>query len=66
MCDASKYAIGAVLSQRFDKQPHVMYYASKTINDAQLNYSTTKKKFLAEVFVLKKFRFYLITNYHLH
>ncbi|CAN6579330.1 unnamed protein product [Malus baccata var. baccata] len=44
MCDASDYAIGAVLGQRKNKQPHVIYYASRTLNDAQLNYSTTEKK----------------------
>jgi hypothetical protein len=43
MCDASDYAIGAVLGRRFDKLPLVIYYASKTLNDAQLNYSTTEK-----------------------
>ncbi|CAL8082989.1 unnamed protein product [Prunus armeniaca] len=44
MCDASDYALGAVLGQRKDKKPHVIYYASRTLNDAQLNYSTTEKK----------------------
>ena len=43
MCDASDYAIGDVLGQRIDKLPHVIYYASRTMNDAQLNYSTTEK-----------------------
>ncbi|KAM1013820.1 hypothetical protein ACFX2C_043892 [Malus domestica] len=43
MCDASDYALGAVLGQRKDKKPHVIYYASRTLNDAQLNYSTTEK-----------------------
>jgi len=43
MCDASNYAVGAVLGQRIDKLPHVIYYASWTLNDAQLNYSTTEK-----------------------
>ncbi|CAN6576866.1 unnamed protein product [Malus baccata var. baccata] len=52
MCDASDYALGAVLGQRKDKQPHVIYYASRTLNDAQLNYSTTKKELLAVVFAL--------------
>jgi len=44
MCDASDYAIGVVLGQHIDKLPNVIYYASKTLNDAQLNYSTTEKR----------------------
>ncbi|KAM1751114.1 hypothetical protein ACFX11_009273 [Malus domestica] len=44
MCDASDYALGAVLGQRKDKRPHVIYYASWTLNDAQLNYSTAEKR----------------------
>ncbi|KAM1690652.1 hypothetical protein ACFXTN_029539 [Malus domestica] len=60
MCDASDYALGAVLGQRRNKQPHVIYYASCTLNDDQLNYSTTEKELLAVVFALDKFRSYLI------
>ncbi|CAN6547386.1 unnamed protein product [Malus baccata var. baccata] len=60
MCDASDYALGAVLGQRKDKRPHVIYYASRTLNDAQLNYSTTEKELLAVIFALDKFRSYLI------
>ncbi|CAN6695190.1 unnamed protein product [Malus baccata var. baccata] len=60
MCDALDYALGAVLGQRKNKQPHVIYYASRTLNDAQLNYSTTEKELLAVVFALDKFRSYLI------
>ncbi|CAN6716175.1 unnamed protein product [Malus baccata var. baccata] len=60
MCDASDYALGAVLGQRKDKRPHVIYYASRTLNDAQLNYSTTEKELLVVVFALDKFRSYLI------
>ncbi|KAM1125247.1 hypothetical protein ACFX2B_040069 [Malus domestica] len=60
MCDASDYALGAVLGQGKDKRPHVIYYASRTLNDAQLNYSTTEKELLAVVFALDKFRSYLI------
>ncbi|CAL9024924.1 unnamed protein product, partial [Prunus brigantina] len=60
MCDASDYVIGAVLGQRVNKLAHVIYYASRTLNDAQLNYSTTEKELLAVVFALEKFRSYLV------
>lgn len=60
MCDASDYAIGAILGQWIDKLPHIIYYASKTLNDAQLNYSTTEKELLAVVFALEKFRSYIL------
>jgi hypothetical protein len=55
ICDASDYAVRAVLGQRAEKLPHVIYYASKTLNDAQLNYSTIEKELLAVVFALDKF-----------
>ena len=59
MCDASDYALGAVLGQKIDKKMHVIYYASKTMNSAQVNYTTTEKESLAIIFVLEKFRQYL-------
>ena len=62
MCDASDYAIGAVLSQKRNITFHLIYYASQTLNDAILNYATTKKELLAIVFVFYKFRPYLIGN----
>jgi hypothetical protein len=60
MCDALDYAVGAVLGQRIDKLPYVIYYVSRTLNDAQLNYSTTEKELLVVVFALDKFRSYLL------
>ena len=44
MCDASDYAIRVVLGQREDKKAFVIYYANKTLDSAQSNYTTTKKK----------------------
>ncbi|CAL8175064.1 unnamed protein product [Prunus armeniaca] len=60
MCDASDYAVGAVLGQRKDKLLHVISYASQTLKDAQLNCATIEKELLAIVYALDKFRSYLI------
>ncbi|KAI3762510.1 hypothetical protein L1987_52940 [Smallanthus sonchifolius] len=62
MCDASDYAVGAVLGQRIEKHFHPIYYASKTLNDAQENYTTTEKELLAVVFAFDKFRPYLVLS----
>ena len=62
MCDASDFAIGAMLGQKREKIFQVIYYASRTLNDAQLNYATTEKELLAIVFAFDKFRPYLISN----
>ncbi|KAI3783890.1 hypothetical protein L1987_42979 [Smallanthus sonchifolius] len=59
MCDASNHAVGAVLGQRKDKVSCMIYYASKFLDPAQRNYSTTEKELLAIVFALNKFRQYL-------
>nr|GEX19319.1 reverse transcriptase domain-containing protein [Tanacetum cinerariifolium] len=62
MCDASDFAIGAVLGQRHKKHFKPIHYASKTMNDAETNYTTTEKDMLAVVYAFKKFRSYLIMN----
>ena len=62
MCDASDYAIGAVLRQKRERMFQVIHYARRTLNDAQLNYATTEKELLAIVFTFDKFRPYLIGN----
>jgi len=60
MCDASDFAIGVVLGQRVEKKPVVIYYASKTLTGAQLNYTTTEKELLVVVvYALDKFRSYI-------
>ncbi|KAL0423279.1 UNVERIFIED_CONTAM: Retrovirus-related Pol polyprotein from transposon.6 [Sesamum radiatum] len=60
MCDASNHAIGAVLGQRIGKDPHVIYYASRMLDNTQSNYTTTEKELLAVVFALEKFCHYLL------
>ena len=60
MCDASDLTIGAVLGQREDEKPYVVYYARKTLNEAQRNYTTTEKELLAVVYALDKFRAFLV------
>ena len=60
MCDASDYAIGAVLWQRETKKAFVIYYANKILDSAQSNYTTTEKEFLVVVFALEKFRSYIV------
>ncbi|XP_075479297.1 uncharacterized protein LOC142520181 [Primulina tabacum] len=60
MCDASDYAVGVVLGQRRDKMFRAIYYASRTMDVAQQNYTTTEKEMLAVVFAFDKFRPYLI------
>jgi hypothetical protein len=60
MCDASNYALGAVLAQRVERVAHVIYYASTTLDSAHANYTATEKKLLAIVFALDKFISYLL------
>ncbi|GKC18515.1 reverse transcriptase domain-containing protein [Tanacetum coccineum] len=62
MCDASDFAVGAVLGQRIDGKFKPIYYASKTLNNAQEHYTTTEKEFLAVVFSFDKFHPYLILS----
>ncbi|KAK1648581.1 hypothetical protein QYE76_066386 [Lolium multiflorum] len=62
MCDASDFAVGAVLGQRVDKKLNVIHYASKTLDAAQRNYATTEKELLAVVFACDKFRSYIVDS----
>nr|GEW87066.1 reverse transcriptase domain-containing protein [Tanacetum cinerariifolium] len=55
-------AIGAVLRQRQDKHFRPIPYASKTMTEAESNYTTTKKEMLAVVYTIEKFQSYLILN----
>nr|GFA01762.1 reverse transcriptase domain-containing protein [Tanacetum cinerariifolium] len=62
MCDTSDFAIGAVLGQRHEKHFWPIHYASKTLTDAESNYTTTKKEMLAVVYAFEKFQSYMIMN----
>jgi hypothetical protein len=62
MCDASDYAVGAVLGQRKEGRVHAVYYTSKTLNEGQLNYATTEKELLVVVFAFEKFRSYIVNS----
>ncbi|XP_042012271.1 uncharacterized protein LOC121760704 [Salvia splendens] len=60
MCDASDYAVGAVLGQKIEGKSYVIFYASKTLNQAQKNYDTTEKEMLSVVYAFEMFRPYLL------
>nr|GEV11902.1 hypothetical protein [Tanacetum cinerariifolium] len=62
MCDASDFAISAVLGKCQEKHFRPIHYASKTMTEAESNYTTTKKKMLAVVYAFEKFRSYFIMN----
>ncbi|XP_070055039.1 uncharacterized protein [Nicotiana tomentosiformis] len=60
MCDVSDVAVGAVLKQQINKIFHPVYFASKTMNEAQVNYTVTEKELLSIVFAMEKFLPYLM------
>ncbi|GJU47241.1 reverse transcriptase domain-containing protein [Tanacetum coccineum] len=62
MCDASDFAIRAVLGQRKNKHFQPIHYASKTMTEAQAHYTTTEKELLAVVYAFEKFRSYLVLS----
>nr|GEX32988.1 reverse transcriptase domain-containing protein [Tanacetum cinerariifolium] len=62
MCDASDFATGAVLGQRKTKHIQPIHYASKTMTEAQIHYTTTEKEMLAVVYAFEKFRPYLVLS----
>jgi len=62
MCDASDYTAGAILGQRKDNKSYAIYYASRTLDEAQVNYAMTEEELFAVVFALEKFRVGLINS----
>ncbi|GKD07685.1 reverse transcriptase domain-containing protein [Tanacetum coccineum] len=62
MCDACDFTVGAILGQKDGKYFHPIYFASKTLNAAQQNYTITKKELMAVVFAFDKFQSYLVLS----
>nr|GEV92693.1 reverse transcriptase domain-containing protein [Tanacetum cinerariifolium] len=62
MCDASDYAIGAVLGQCKSKHFKPIHYASKMMTEAQIHYTTTEKEMLVIVYAFEKFRPYIVLS----
>ena len=56
MCDASDCVMRAFLGHRVEKKQMAICYASKTLIESQINYTTTTKELLAVVYALEKFR----------
>nr|GEV38179.1 reverse transcriptase domain-containing protein [Tanacetum cinerariifolium] len=61
-CDASDFAIGAVMGQHHEKHFRPIHYASKTMTEAESHHTTTEKEMLTVVYAFEKFRSYLILN----
>nr|GEW92331.1 reverse transcriptase domain-containing protein [Tanacetum cinerariifolium] len=59
MCDASDFAVGAILGQKDGKHFYPIYFASKTLNATQQKYTVTEKELMVVVFAFDKFQAYL-------
>ncbi|GKC84271.1 reverse transcriptase domain-containing protein [Tanacetum coccineum] len=62
MCDASDFTVGAILGQKVGKYFHPIYFASKTLNTAQQDYTIIEKELMVVVFAFEKFRSYLVLS----
>lgn len=61
--DASNYAIGCVLAQPHEGNMDLpVSYASRQLNSAEKNFTTTKREGLAMIYAVKKFWHYLLAN----
>ena len=58
-CDASNYAISAILSQEHEGKEKPLSFASRVLNQHEINYSTTEKELLAIVFGVQTHRCFL-------
>ena len=63
MCDASDFAMGAILGHKAEKVFKAIYYDIKTFNEAHENYSTIEKEMMAIVFACEKFRPYILGSH---
>lgn len=59
-CDASQYALGALLSQSYENGEHPVHFASKTLNAAQRRLSVFEREFMAIIFALDTFKHYVL------
>ena len=57
--DVCEYGIGCVLTQEYDNRKYVIAYASRTLSNAERNYSSVEREALAIVWATKRFRQYL-------
>ncbi|GKE16465.1 reverse transcriptase domain-containing protein, partial [Tanacetum coccineum] len=56
------FAIGAVLGEQKTKHFQPIHYASKTMTEAQIHYTTTEKEMVTVVYAFEKFRPYLVIS----
>lgn len=60
ICNVRNYVIKVVLERKKDNKPYAIYYASHTLDEAQINYAIIEKELLTIVFTFDKFKLYLI------
>ncbi|GJX96550.1 reverse transcriptase domain-containing protein [Tanacetum coccineum] len=55
MCDASDFAVRAIIGQEEGRNFHSIYFTSKTLNAAQQNCTITEKELMAVILLLQEF-----------